>query len=798
MRKFLTLKVSTSFWVLLGFLGLGNVVNAQSFYIEFLSPAEIRGQRVAFVAGATTKVCNLPFGDSLTTQLTDPILAGDPNDPNNTQYTFAQPLNGNVGVCRRGSFAFDVKAANIEFNGGSGSIIINNDQANKDAIISMSQTEGAFSIWSVAVSLNTGDNFFAKYPGCSFKFVQDFPVDTDVVIWSDNGFDGGLDGWTTVGISCGDANQDPTLAEWQWDADGKSKGAFGSTGIVSATVCNGAMVYNSDFLDNNGDQNNLGGGPCIANQQGELISPTIDLSAYPEETAITMKFSQAVRQFQSEYFVGWSEDDGATWTEIPINSQLVINANPTNASYRVRLVGAKPSATFKVKFRINANYYYWIVDDVKLVEPENYNGKVDKDWVAGAPYPSVPLGQSVPVQFMTDVHNIGGKSLTGMQLKATVKNANGDEVYSATTAPTSPGQEEGTVMSGDTIQNVIFGSYTPDQVGDYSIEYTLTSNEEDFDSTDNRATASFTVTDENTGDFSRENAITRSISLAFSDTDPVNWVYANVLRAERDGDIAKNVKFGVVNAQDLSAAGASAYCYVWECEDSDGDYQITETERTLVGFNYHDFTENDPDELNLDLPILNFETEEPSPVTLHKGKWYIVGLAYEATQVNPRLLAYWQASDLANQSAIEFIGLANEDYVPTHFLMQSWDLSSTFNLAPIPTGGRSVFTGTPVPSARRTLDNLGSTKNLKLDGNAYSVYPTNATTEVTVKFNFDNATDVLTEVYDVKGNKVYSKNLKNQKDQTNMISTNQLAAGTYFVRVTTAEGALSKPFNVIK
>jgi hypothetical protein len=26
------------------------------------------------------------------------------------------------------------------------------------------------------------------------------------------------------------------------------------------------------------------------------------------------------------------------------------------------------------------------------------------------------------------------------------------------------GQEEGTVMSGDTIQNVVFGSYTPDQV----------------------------------------------------------------------------------------------------------------------------------------------------------------------------------------------------------------------------------------------------------------------------------------------------------------------------------------------
>ena len=98
MRKFLTLKVSTSLWLLLGFLSLGSVVNAQGFYIEFLSPAEIRGTRVAFIAGASTTVCNLPFGDSLTTQLTDPILAGDPNDANNKAYTFAEPLNGRVGV----------------------------------------------------------------------------------------------------------------------------------------------------------------------------------------------------------------------------------------------------------------------------------------------------------------------------------------------------------------------------------------------------------------------------------------------------------------------------------------------------------------------------------------------------------------------------------------------------------------------------------------------------------------------------------------------------------------------------
>ena len=799
MRKFLTLKVSMSFWMLLGFLSVGNIAMAQSFYIEFLSPAEIRGQRVNFVAGASTVVCHLPFGDSLNTQLTDPILAGDPNDPNNTQFTFAEALNGNVGVCKRGSFSFNVKASNIEFNGGSGSIIINNDQANKDAIISMSQ-DTSFSIWSVAVSFNSGENFFLKYPGLSFKFVNDFPAETDNILWSDNGFSGGLDGWTTVGVACGDG-KDPVGAEWEWTEFGSSKGAYGSTNILSATACNGAMTFNTDFKDNDGVQGNFGGGICGVNQIGELISPDIDLSALPEETAISLRFNQAVRQFQSRFFVSWSNDGGANWHDIEVNKDLVINDNPTNGFYRLKLGGAKPSANFKLKFTIQGNYYYWIVDDVKLIEPEDFNSLIDKDWLVGAPYATTPISQVTPVKFMTDAHNIGGKSLTGMKLTATVTDEGGNEVYTASFAPTSPGQVEGTVLSGDTIQNHIFGSYTPDAAGVYTIKYDLTSDQEDFDPSNNSYSTTFTVTDDNTGegDFSRENEVTTALTLVFGDSDPINWIYANVLRGENEGSVAKRVKFGVANANDLSAGGASLYCYVWECEDSDGDYQITEAERTLVGFNFHDMLESDPDELYLDLPILDFDTEEEKSVEIKKGKWYIVGVAYEATSVAPRQVAYILAGGNSNQNTVEFIALAEDpaSYVPTHFQMKGWNFSSTFNLTPnVVTGGRGAWE--QAPYARLVLDSRSSVKNLKLADNTFSVYPTNASENISVKFNFENGTDVNTEIYDVNGNRVYSKKMQNQKDQTNIIETGNFVPGAYFVRVTTSNGALSKPFNVIK
>ena len=54
------------------------------------------------------------------------------------------------------------------------------------------------------------------------------------------------------------------------------------------------------------------------------------------------------------------------------------------------------------------------------------------------------------------------------------------------------------------------------------------------------------------------------------------------------------------------------------------------------------------------------------------------------------------------------------------------------------------------------------------------------------------------EVFDVKGNRVYTNKLENQKDQIEVINVGNFAQGTYFVRVTTPNGSLSKPFNVIK
>ena len=73
-------------------------------------------------------------------------------------------------------------------------------------------------------------------------------------------FAGGFNGWTTQSLK----SYDPTKSDkalWTWSAAASGiGGAFwgGRKSINAPSKSNGAMVFNSDFLDNGGDGNNQG------------------------------------------------------------------------------------------------------------------------------------------------------------------------------------------------------------------------------------------------------------------------------------------------------------------------------------------------------------------------------------------------------------------------------------------------------------------------------------------------------------------------------------------------------------
>ncbi len=197
------------------------------------------------------------------------------------------------------------------------------------------------------------------------------------VIWDDGGFNGGIGDWTVESIRCGkDNNQNPvdsSLAKWTWAIGGLTKGNFlGGQRIGSETGCLGAMVFDSDFMDNGGLEGNIGKGPCPSYQEGTLTSPRIDLKEINAHD-LYLWFYQQYYDIQSKFFVEYTLND-SIWNTIEINSPPQIFGDPlpqgiTDGPLRLLLPGAAAADSIRIRFRIIANYYYWIIDDVKLIRP---------------------------------------------------------------------------------------------------------------------------------------------------------------------------------------------------------------------------------------------------------------------------------------------------------------------------------------------------------------------------------------------------------------------------------------------
>ena len=130
--------------------------------------------------------------------------------------------------------------------------------------------------------------------------------------------------------------------------------------------------------------------------------------------------------------------------------------------------------------------------------------------------------------------------------------------------------------------------------------------------------------------------------MAFADGVRIDWAYSNVFRAENAGS-AKNVKFNIANADDLGEIGGTAQFYIYECEDLNGDFIYTDDEHDVVGFNYFDVPAGSAANLEVDLPIRDFGTEEVINLELKEGKVYVLSLVYQAPESAPTTSLFWSS-----------------------------------------------------------------------------------------------------------------------------------------------------------
>ncbi len=212
------------------------------------------------------------------------------------------------------------------------------------------------------------------------RIVQDIPVQICDTLWGNvkgqGDFNEGLNGWTTF-------NPDTCTAVFVWEPDGKADDGVdidgnGALGILSPTIGNGAAVFDADYYDSGGIE--FGMGPCPGYQGAYLISPTIDLSE--AKGPLFLKFNQYYSNLASATWVGYSSNGGNDWSWIPVNTGLGHDITERDDVQVIHLAGATGSSQFQVGFYIHAYYYFWIVDDVQVLEGIFQNKKTFPAYVA--------------------------------------------------------------------------------------------------------------------------------------------------------------------------------------------------------------------------------------------------------------------------------------------------------------------------------------------------------------------------------------------------------------------------------
>jgi hypothetical protein len=162
-------------------------------------------------------------------------------------------------------------------------------------------------------------------------------------------------------------------ALWTRELSGISHGAY-ATGIApmsSPTASNGVALFDSDFMDNAGTAGAFGTGTSPAPHRGELHTPRIDLTGYTN-TDISATFYLHYRKFNiTELSLGFSSDDGATWTNFNIEQGIAVNSIFNTQLIAVNLTGVTAGIAnltqCKLRFVFDGNYYYAMVDDVSLI-----------------------------------------------------------------------------------------------------------------------------------------------------------------------------------------------------------------------------------------------------------------------------------------------------------------------------------------------------------------------------------------------------------------------------------------------
>ena len=636
-----------------------------------------------------------------------------------------------------------------------------------------------------------------------------------VVLWGDQpgegDFDGGLNGWTAEGLLCN--GTPPENALWTWTQSGYPTVGYINQPLISPiksrTYCNGSVIFDSGGLQSSGTC------PWM-DHEGALRSPVIDLTPF-DVRGVSVLFNQSMLRFsQGRHFIDYSFDGGVDWDTIEINTEksILSTVNPFegyhNEEMRVRLPGAENADSLVIRFRFFGFAYWWIIDDVRIIETECNNLRInttgDRSFYAIQPWAKIPEEQVREFAALADIENIGACPQTNVKLNYMIENTvTGEILYNETL-------DYGTIAADSTAENKLFPELInlPKEVASYRGTYTLTSDSTDFKPADNTISFTFEVG----GDvFAHEDGPTRAIAVnpaIYADGAPQSYAYGNIFRPEEDV-VVKHITWGVNNPDTMAAYNKTATLLLIQWTDTNGDKIAEATERRIVAIYEHTFEGVQPADGIFHSVLENFDDPE-APVEMKANFQYIVMVEYinkldanDVSEPQIELLASeefnYGAQILAMDSAYTK-GLTDDRLYMTAlgFAADGNIVNIDYEVTEVGDPNRRRFGDDIVPLIRIEIDRGVNTDDQLPLSNAVSVYPNPATDNVQVKFDFENAhQNVQLRFINPLGQTVYQRVITETiTTHVEPINVSDLSAGTYMLQVETVEGQRSIPVVIMK
>ncbi len=573
-------------------------------------------------------------------------------------------------------------------------------------------------------------------------------------------------------------------ALWWWSPNGSVRaGALfaattGELTINSPTNTNGAMVVNADFYTTQGLSANVPSGPPPYPQYTtELISPIIDLSNVT--TRVSLTFYQLVRILNVSSnapaaglrtSVSFSTDGGATWSPAQnVNEGLATNAAPLQVERLVNLNNIQGSANARIKFIWSADFYYWAIDDIKLIEQPRNDMRVNT-FYAIPPNAVTPRSQLEPFGFIADIQNVGSQTQPASTLTVSIRNAANDLIYADSI-------QYGSIAPDSVAENVFFpNEYLPPSItGNYTGRYTLTINGTPDERPENNFQEFLFAVSDST--FSKE--LGTGLGNFFASGN-ASYSWGNIYYVPNgDGFFANSVSFAVGNATALAGRSVTILLYKWNGDtNSDNNVNPAEYGSAPIAFNSYEFTGQEGTNL-ITVPI----DIDGNQIPLENNSQYMIALQYTTEDATTMQI---RAANRLDYTAAWFYSDSLQK--PRYGSAIDPGNDGTYGL---------VFTVMPI-IRMHVLPVISSVKETPLPEAAFEVFPNPASDVVNLKLTLDKPQNIQIALFDQFGRTLTLRRFEQVNRDIISMPVNNLPAGTYYLKVTTPSGAAVRPVIVTK